>query len=127
MQQVKFNFNFNKDVHYSVLADKDQLLRVFNNLIRNGVQAIPESRQGLLQVDIKKEDNHIIISIADNGTGIEDSAIGKIFSPNFTTKTGGMGLGLAIVKSILDDVKGKIWYTTKSGQGTVFFVSFPCF
>ena len=127
MQEVQFNFIFNKNEHYFVLADKDQLLRVFNNLIRNGVQAIPESRQGLLQVEIKKEDNHIIISITDNGTGIEDSAIGKIFSPNFTTKTGGMGLGLAIVKSILDDVKGKIWYTTKSGEGTVFFVSFPCF
>jgi two-component system, NtrC family, nitrogen regulation sensor histidine kinase NtrY len=49
----------------------------------------------------------------------------KIFSPNFTTKSSGTGLGLAMCKSIIEQVKGEIWFETAEGSGTTFFVTFP--
>lgn len=108
-----------------VLADKEQLLRVFNNLIKNAIQAIPEERKGKIEIGLKEEDQFYIISIKDNGIGINDDAFDKIFVPNFTTKTGGMGLGLAMVKSIIESSNGKISFETNPPQGSTFFVAIP--
>lgn len=109
-----------------VLADKEQLLRVFNNLMKNAIQSIPEERDGKIKIDLQKENENYIISIKDNGVGISNDILDKIFVPNFTTKTGGMGLGLAMVKSIVETFNGKIWFETEDSVGTTFFVSLPC-
>lgn len=108
-----------------VLADKEQLLRVFNNLIKNAIQAIPEGRNGQIEIGLKEEDQFYIISIKDNGIGINEDAFDKIFVPNFTTKTGGMGLGLAMVKSIIESSNGKIRFETNPPEGSTFFVAIP--
>jgi signal transduction histidine kinase len=50
--------------------------------------------------------------------------VDRIFAPNFTTKTGGMGLGLAMVKNILETIDARIWFQTKKGEGTTFYISF---
>lgn len=110
-----------------VLADKEQLLRVFNNLIKNAIQAIPEERNGKIEIRLKLENDFYIVSIKDNGIGIKDDVLDKIFVPNFTTKTGGMGLGLAMVKSIIESSNGKIKFETNPPEGSTFFVSIPAF
>jgi two-component system, NtrC family, nitrogen regulation sensor histidine kinase NtrY len=61
----------------------------------------------------------------DNGTGILLEVTEKLFTPNFTTKSGGMGLGLAISKGIVEVIGGKIWFDTNYGFGTKFFVQLP--
>ncbi len=114
-----------------VFADKTQILRMFNNLIKNSVQAISERdsdsyRNGKVEIIITKENGQFIIKISDNGIGITEEQKEKIFSPNFTTKTGGTGLGLAMVKSIVESYNGTIWFESKQGFGTTFFVSLPC-
>lgn len=108
-----------------ICADKDQMLRVFNNLIKNAIQAIPENRQGKIYISLIQKDNCWIVQIQDNGIGIAEDKMDKIFLPNFTTKTAGMGLGLAMVKSIVETFGGKIWFETSRGIGTSFFVSLP--
>lgn len=108
-----------------VLADKEQLIRVFNNLIRNAIQSIPEDRKGRIEISLWKENNHYVASVKDNGSGIPEDVLDKIFMPNFTTKTGGMGLGLAMVKNIIETVEGRIWFETESNTGSVFYVSIP--
>jgi signal transduction histidine kinase len=108
-----------------VLADKEQLIRVFNNLVKNAIQAIPEGQKGIILIDIVKENNQYLISIRDNGTGISEEVVEKIFMPNFTTKTGGMGLGLAMVKNIVETMNGRIWFETAAGTGTTFYVCLP--
>lgn len=108
-----------------VLADKEQLIRVFNNLIKNAVQAIPEGKKGLVKIQLRKDENSYLVSITDNGSGISEDVLDKIFRPNFTTKTGGMGLGLAMVKNIIETINGRITFETKSNQGTTFYVSLP--
>jgi len=109
----------------NVFADKDQLLRVFSNLLKNAVQSIPDNRKGTIDVGVSKDDRYVIISIADNGTGIPDDRKAILFTPNFTTKTGGTGLGLAMSKNIVEQSGGTIWFESEENKGTVFYVRLP--
>lgn len=107
-----------------VVADKEQCLRVFNNLIKNSIQAIPENRNGLIEIKLEEERDSILVSVKDNGSGIAADMHEKIFVPNFTTKTTGTGLGLAMVKNIISSFEGKIWFESIENQGTTFFLRF---
>jgi signal transduction histidine kinase len=108
-----------------VKVDKDQCLRVFNNLLKNAQQAIPEGREGKIEAELSMKGKSVLIKIKDNGAGIAPEAMDKIFVPNFSTKTEGMGLGLAMVKNIVESFDGSIWFDTAQGVGTTFYVSFP--
>ena len=111
---------------FVVFADKNHLVRVFNNLIKNAIQAIPEDRNGVITVSLYKQDDEVaIVCVHDNGSGISDDKKEKVFVPNFTTKNSGTGLGLAISKNIIESVNGRIWFETEVGVGTKFFVELP--
>lgn len=114
-----------KEISYIIFADKTQLLRVFNNLIKNSIQAIQDIEHGKVEIEIRENADHILILFTDNGVGITEGQKEKIFSPNFTTKTGGMGLGLAMVKNIIESYNGEIWFESEKGKGTTFFISLP--
>jgi nitrogen fixation/metabolism regulation signal transduction histidine kinase len=105
-----------------VFADKNQLVSVFNNLVKNAIQSIPENRTGFVDINIKDEDGWIISSVSDNGNGIPANLYDKVFVPNFTTKSSGTGLGLAISQQIIEGAGGHIWFESKENVGTVFFV-----
>ena len=121
MRNVDFVFNkSNIDDEAVVNGDWEQTLRAFGNLIKNAVQAIPENQQGLITIQLTKADKQFYISITDNGKGITEEAKQKIFTPNFTTKSGGTGLGLAMVKSIVENMQGKISFESEYGKGTTF-------
>ena len=109
----------------TVMADKDQMLRVFNNLIKNAIQSIPDDRIGKIVVVVTMEKGDFVISITDNGSGIEESEQSKIFVPYFTTKTTGTGLGLAMVRQIIENHRGSIDFETSIDQGTTFFIRLP--
>ncbi|MFN3342149.1 MAG: ATP-binding protein [Flavobacteriales bacterium] len=108
-----------------VYADKDQLIRVVNNLIKNAIQAIPEDREGKVEISLRRNDNRYLVEVKDNGSGIPHDRIDKIFTPNFTTKSTGMGLGLAMVKNIVENHKGRIWFETSHNVGTSFYFTLP--
>lgn len=108
-----------------VYTDKSQLLRVCNNLLENAVQAIPDDREGIVEVALSKEGDEALIAFRDNGTGIEADAVGRIFQPYFTTKSSGTGLGLAMTKKIIEFWKGTIRFETTPGKGTTFYITVP--
>ena len=108
-----------------VFVDKDLMLRVFNNLIKNAIQATAEDEKPIIKISVEEEGKNFLIRVDDNGTGISEEAKGKIFVPNFTTKTTGAGLGLAMVKQIVQNHNGEIWFETEQGKGTTFFVLVP--
>jgi two-component system nitrogen regulation sensor histidine kinase NtrY len=106
--------------------DRSQLIRIINNLVKNAIQAIPENQDNkLIKVAIKKDSNNVLITVTDNGTGIEPENTKFIFEPKFTTKTSGMGLGLGIIKNIIENYKGSITFETSLENGTIFTVSLP--
>lgn len=106
--------------------DRTQLIRIITNLVKNAIQAIPDYQENKrVLVRIKRELNNIIITIQDNGTGIESQHINNIFDPKFTTKNSGMGLGLGIIKNIIENYNGTITFETELGKGTIFTVSLP--
>lgn len=107
-----------------VFADRELMLRVFNNLIKNAIQAIPDERIGTIAIYIHKKENYWKIEIKDNGSGITEEQQDKLFVPYFTTKSNGTGLGLAMVKQIIEMHHGKINYET-SPQGTTFIIDIP--
>ena len=108
-----------------VVADKDQFVRVFNNLIKNAIQAIPSEREGKIEIRLQHENGKVTITVTDNGIGIEDAKQGKIFVPYFTTKSTGTGLGLAMVKQIVENHKGSIDFDTVLDEGTTFTIVLP--
>jgi len=122
--RIKVTINQSPDKLY-VLSDRSQLLRVFTNLLENAKQAIPDDRMGNILVSLKTEDKNAIISITDNGQGISEEVAKKIFQPYFTTKSSGTGLGLAMTRKILEFWKGAIWFESKEGEGTTFYIRLP--
>ncbi len=108
-----------------IFGDKNQLLRVFNNLILNSIQAIPDDRNGEVLVKAINSGNNIIISVSDNGIGIDEEKAKKVFVPNFTTKSSGMGLGLAITQNIIELAGGTIHFESVENAGTTFYVTIP--
>lgn len=106
-----------------VMSDEKLILQVFNNLIKNAIQALNKKQNGQIDVSIEEQPETILIKIADNGPGIPDEIKDKVFVPNFTTKTTGMGMGLVITKKIVEDSGGMIHFTS-SEEGTCFFLEF---
>ena len=108
-----------------VNADPEQVRRVFNNLIKNAIQAIPEERSGKVEIELKTLKSTVRITIKDNGKGIPEENYKKVFVPNFSTKNSGMGLGLAICRKIVETAKGNISFTSDLNEGTTFTVTLP--
>ncbi len=125
IDNISFEFNYDKNLNYNIFADKKQILRVFNNLINNSVQAIDNEKNGAIKISLFKADGFNVITINDNGNGIPEEQKDKVFIPNFSTKTGGMGLGLAIVKSIIEGANGTINFESDEAKGTTFIVKLP--
>lgn len=105
-----------------VLADKDQLIRVLNNLLTNAVQAIPNDRQGTINVQLEQLQGLVRVSVTDNGAGIPEDLQEKVFYPYFTTKSSGTGIGLSMCRNIMEQFGGRIYFRTQVGAGTTFYL-----
>ena len=118
-------FKSNKEYVISKI-DRTQLIRIITNLVKNAIQSIPdEQEEKKVLVSVNEVENDVIITVEDNGIGIESNNIEHVFEPKFTTKTSGMGLGLGIIKNIIENYKGTITFETELRKGTTFFVSLP--
>ena len=123
-EDVNINFSTTLD-SAMVMVDKEMIGHVFNNLLKNAIQAIPDDRKGDILVKIYHNVTDVMVSVTDNGIGIPDKNRDKLFNVNFTTKTKGMGLGLLVVKNVVDQAKGKIEFYSQVDNGSTFIVSFP--
>ncbi len=119
----------------SVEADAAQLTQVFNNLVLNAYQAMPNGGQITIRAQNRNgreqeqllvtEGEYVEVSIQDEGTGIAPEHLPKIFDPYFTTKKSGTGLGLAVVHSIISNHHGAIFVDSRPGAGTTFTLLLP--
>lgn len=116
------------DKNFIVFVDRGHLARVLNNLMKNAIQAIPDDRKGIVDIIVQPKETDpetVVIKVRDNGLGIPPDIQSKVFTPNFSTKSSGTGLGLAISKNVIESAKGSIYFETKEGMGTTFFVELP--
>ena len=104
-----------------VQARRSQITRVFVNLISNAIQAVEGGEQGHVHVSLIAEEGSYRIKVEDNGSGVSEENLNKLFKPNFTTKTGGTGLGLAICKNIVEQSNGSIHYQRSEKMGGANF------
>jgi nitrogen fixation/metabolism regulation signal transduction histidine kinase len=108
-----------------IQGDREQLTRVFNNLLKNAIQSIPKERKGHITVSILEKRTVYEVRVTDNGCGIDHELKEKIFTPNFTTKSSGSGLGLAMVQQIILAHEGTIYFETLPNEGSTFYVELP--
>lgn len=127
--QQTISLHFKTSLKEAILfADKNQMVSVFNNLVKNAIQATEESVKPEVSVELLLEDDHFKVEIIDNGVGISEEMKDKVFVPNFTTKSSGTGLGLAISKQIIEQsASGAIWFDSTEERGTSFYVKLPIY
>jgi len=127
-------FNTRKDIKLNLIKPENdiyfhfdtlQISRCFNNLIKNAIEAVEKIPNPAVEVLMSTDSKNIKIEIKDNGVGIDEKMLSKIFEPYFTTKTKGTGLGLSIVKRIIEDHGGKIKIEkNKNMAGTKSLINF---
>lgn len=117
-------FHSNKN-SIMVEMDKNYLSRIITNLVSNARQATSEKEESIINVDVEQRQKRFIITVEDNGEGIPEELYGRIFEPNFTSKTGGTGLGLTMVRKMVEDYTGTISVNSEVGKGTTFTIHLP--
>ena len=110
-----------------ITGNAQKIEQVIVNLLINAGQAMPEERRGLIRASTKADSENIIIEVADNGKGMSEQTVKRIFEPFYTTRRagGGTGLGLAIAYRIVEEHGGAISVTSRLDVGTTFRISLP--
>lgn len=107
-----------------IMADEEKMMYALLNVIINAVEAMTPGA-GVLDVRTWQDNGHVYIQIADNGTGIREEDLAKLFEPFFTSKTKGTGLGLTTTQNIVLNHKGNIVVESEPGKGTRVIIGFP--
>lgn len=116
------------DPYLTVAIDVKQIKQVLLNMIRNAIDAIQEAddgRKGRIDVSIRREGKYALISIRDNGKGMDRQTLGRLFDPFFTTKEEGTGLGLSVSYRIINNHGGTIHVESFVNEGTEFMIYLP--
>ena len=109
----------------SVQVDRVQIQQVLLNLIRNAMEAMEECEVRELSVGIVMENDAVLISVADTGSGVTPEIEAKLFQPFVTTKAEGMGIGLSVCRTIVEAHGGRLWMEPNVGGGSVFRFTLP--
>ena len=121
-RRIQVDRDFQKPLP-SMRSDRRKLRQVFQNLLLNAVSALKEG--GNIQLTTRAEDSLVTVVISDNGPGIPDADLARVFEPLYTTKKRGAGLGLSICRTILDQLGGSISVHSRPGEGAAFTVTLP--
>jgi two-component system nitrogen regulation sensor histidine kinase NtrY len=107
-----------------ISADPNEMRRVLVNLAGNAVEAL-DHREGTLSATVVRDGDDVVLTLVDDGPGIDAEYMPRLFEPNFSTKTGGTGLGLAICKRAIDDLGGSLAIHSSPGNGATVTVRLP--
>ena len=122
--QIQSILNINASIHIKI--DQDKFRQVIINLCKNSIEAINESNRaenGLILINISQDERKILIKIEDNGVGISENDLAKIYNLYFTNKKQGSGLGLSLVHQIISEHNASIHCTSQPNIGTSFLIS----
>ena len=123
LKHMKLSVSYPDEV-LEIMADREKLKLALLNIVINAIEAM-EEQVGLLSISIQNNEKFARLIITDNGCGISDENISRLFEPYFTQKRNGVGLGLTFTLNILQAHKAAIEVASSPGAGTVFNISFP--
>ena len=127
-KQIQLIISLDND--FRIISDSEKLYEVFTNLVTNAIDFVPKNT-GIIEIGAKKNDNHILFFVKDNGIGISKEHQKKLFTNFYQVDTsikrkhGGSGLGLSICKGIVSGFGGKIWVESEEGKGAMFYFILP--
>lgn len=121
---IRIAYNYESENCF-IYARKGQIIRVIVNLLSNAIQAVEGSGRGYIRISLLRSNNNYIVSFEDNGCGVKEEDINKLFKPNFTTKSSGTGLGLAISRNIIEQSSGRVFYLQSEFGGANFSFTLP--
>ncbi len=124
MSDVRLEVDFKTD-SVTVSGDEQLMGRILSNIILNAAQSVSDDREVEVRVTLQVSGKKVLLEISDNGDGIDEKIRNKVFVPNFTTKDSGSGIGLAIAKHGVEHAGGKIWFESRKGKGTSFYIELP--
>ena len=129
-KKINISFKYEEEIPL-LFVDPKRMGIAIENLLSNSIKYISKPDNGQITVDLYKQGDKIILSVGDNGVGIPKRDQKKIFKKFFRAdntmklKTSGTGLGLFISKAIIESHKGKMWFVSKEGEGTTFYINLP--
>lgn len=124
-ENITFKYLYDQTKDHTYNGDKTNLNSAIGNLVKNATQAIGTKEDGKIEVGLESTDTTFVISVKDNGRGIKEEDKGRIFLPNFTTKTGGSGVGLSLTYNIVQSAGGTISFESQEGEGAEFVITLP--
>jgi len=124
LKEIKVIKNYATDP-FPVLVDVEKINIAFLNIILNAVEAT-ELKKGIITITTETKNNFCVVTISDNGKGIDEESLSKLFEPYFTTKEKGMGLGLTNTQNIILSHHANIYAESEVGKGSSFIISFNC-
>jgi len=107
-----------------IIADSEKLKQALWNILLNSAEAM-EGNKGTIKIQLFNDNENVVLTIEDDGCGIPEENLSKIFDPLFTTKPNGTGLGLPIVNEIIAQHNGRIFVESKKGVGTKVIIELP--
>jgi PAS domain S-box-containing protein len=123
LKRIKLNVKYPNN-ELRIVSDREKLKIALLNIVINAIEAM-EEQVGQLNISIDDEPQGAVLKIVDNGCGISEDNISRLFEPYFTQKRNGVGLGLAHTLNILQAHKANVEVTSAEGQGTTFSITFP--
>jgi len=123
LKRIKLHVSY-PDEKQTILSDREKLKVALLNIIINAIEAM-EEQKGNLSISIHPLKEHVVLNISDNGCGISEENISRLFEPYFTQKRNGMGLGLPFTLNILQSHRAVIEVNSQEGSGTTFTITFP--
>lgn len=123
LKHIKLKLDY-PDTALEIMADREKLKLALLNIVINAIESM-EEHKGLLAMKLEQLGQKAVLTISDNGCGISEENVSRLFEPYFTQKRNGVGLGLTFTLNILQSHQAKIDVASVLGQGTTFVISFP--
>ena len=104
--------------------DRNHLVQLVNNLVKNALEAVEGVENAVVEVRLFQDKKAVVLEVEDNGKGMSEEVLSRMFEPRFTTKNSGMGLGLAVVKTLVEENGGTIECHSTLNEGSLFKLRF---